>query len=284
MYWGLARLYARIGGGCTSFQCGLDVLYHAIQSADLQELELLDFQRQQEERDWAVPTRSRQNMVDDLASWWVAWPHAKRGKECLAITGLSNALPEMVTAGSFGPDGVYTKAVFALVGSEDYLISREAGGLWLKLAMGRERAHAMSIVQERYDRGELLHASDLQIYLEDESDPENELCEGIEVDIVEDDSCAHPSVPGEDGPPLDDDAFFAGGEDSLPAEAGGEAPLPAVAGGEAPLPAVAVVPAPVPPGGPVPTNIKFCGIVGEPILGEHFCPPVKTAGVLSLCS
>ena len=130
-HYGLRRVRVRIGGGCTSFLCGLDVLVHAAQSKGLQDLEQLDFQRQQEERNWAVPTRSRQAMVDDLATWWFHWPHARKGKECLSITGLSNALPRMMSAGYFNPDGSYVKATFAERGPEDHLISREAGKLWL---------------------------------------------------------------------------------------------------------------------------------------------------------
>ena len=220
------------------------MLVHAIQSRDLQELELIDFERQQLERDWVVPTRDRQTMVSDLASWWYAWPHARRGKECLQCTGLSNALPAMVKPGYVASDGSFVMAEFKLQGPEDHLITREAGRLWERLDMGKCRAEAMASVHKDFVLGKIQSASDLRPYVEDGSDNEGEMYEGVET-LVQD---------GEDGaladveaPPSDDEKYFALGDeaplskcaeaspavgDGAPLAVGGEAPL--VVGGEAP--------------------------------------------------
>lgn len=180
---------------------------HAIQSNDLQELEQVDFQRQQDERPWAVPTKSRQTMVDDLASWWSTYPHARKGREMLQITGLSNALPLMKRAGVLRADGSYIPAEFEHVAREDHLISRVAAKVWQNVNMGRARAEAMAVVQEKYDRGELTQASDLMCCLDDESEPENEVFDGIEVAVKD----LEPIDQGTDseGEPVDnEDALY----------------------------------------------------------------------------
>jgi hypothetical protein len=168
----------RIGGGTTSFLCGLDVYYHAAQSRDLQELELEEFTAQQEATPWKVPTRSRQVMVNDLMSWWFAWPHARKGRQCLQKTGLSNALPVKTQASHLSVDGAYVPAEFALVADDDICVQKEARTVWERVGMPQARAEALAQVQEDYDRKNIKTAEDLFRYLQDESEPENEMWEG----------------------------------------------------------------------------------------------------------
>ena len=207
LLWDRGFFRIRIGGGCTSFQCGLDVHYHQCMSSDLQELEQIDFQYQQEQRPWKVPSRERQNLLDDVLSWWSCWPHARKGREALQMTAVTAALPPMVQASSFSSDGTYTPAQFALAASDDGRITKEARRWWDANNMCQARADAMRKVQEDFDRKKLSSVQDLWQYLEDESEPENEHCEGIEVEHVEEES------DPESEPPEDfHDIVSAGGE------------------------------------------------------------------------
>ena len=181
-----ASYASRIGGGCTPFQCGLEVLYHASMSSDLQQMELVDFQAQQLARPWRVPTRSRQAVLDDACAWWFAWPHACKGRQCLQMTGVSNALPRMTLSSSLSVDGVYSRAEFALSAVEDPLINKAARHFWDANNMCQARADALADVQADFDAGKLKSAQDVFQYLEDESEPENELFEGIEAAVVSD--------------------------------------------------------------------------------------------------
>lgn len=141
---------ARIGGGCTAFQCGLDTVYHQPMSHDLQEMEQVDFQAQQLAAPWKVPSRSRQALLDDVGAWWSAWPHARKGRECLQQTGMTNALPPCDVGSLWAADGTYVRAKYALVGPEDHLIIRDAKVFWKENSMEEERAHALADVHQLY--------------------------------------------------------------------------------------------------------------------------------------
>ena len=186
-------------------------------SRDLQELEQVDFQAQQEAKPWKVPDRTRQSIVDDVAAWWNFWPHARKGRECLQRTGLTNQLPPMECAGHFTADGTYVPARFALAAPEDDRITREARRVWMDNRMPEVRAAALSEVQEDWDRKRLTAAADIWKYLEDVSEPENEMYEGVDVEVGSDSD----SAPSE---PPDDDAFDQCGEAGAGTSPGGVMP------------------------------------------------------------
>ena len=189
----------RLGGGTTAFLCGLDVYYHAAQSRDLQEMELEDFTAQLEAMQWKVPTRERQVMVDDLMSWWFGWPHAKKGRECLQKTGFSLALPSVSRDAYVAADGKYVPPEFQLQATDDVEISGEAAEVWKRVSMPQARAEALAQVQEDFHNKKFTTAKDLFCYIQDESEPENEMWEGTESAIVEDESVSDGecSDPGE---------------------------------------------------------------------------------------
>jgi hypothetical protein len=184
----------RLGGGTTSFQCGLDVYYHAIMSSDLQKKEQIDFNEQQLARPWKVPTRERQTIVTDVCVWWATFPHASKGREALRRTACALLLPPMEKVSSTAKDGSYVPAEFSLVGPEDHLVALEAKDVWQRTRMPEVRAQALSEVQRDFEQGRIGCAEDLWQYLRDESEPENEEYEGVETVITdagnEDDSDA----------------------------------------------------------------------------------------------
>jgi hypothetical protein len=94
----------KIPGGITPINCGLDVDLHADMERDLLDLENEDFKLQQLQRPWRVPTRSRQSIVDDVASWWETFPHARTGVDSFRRVGRTcNKLPmELAIIGGWG--------------------------------------------------------------------------------------------------------------------------------------------------------------------------------------
>jgi hypothetical protein len=92
----------------------------------------------------------------------------------------------MTLSSSLSVDGVYSRAEFALSAVEDPLISNVARHFWDANNMCQARADALADVQADFDAGKLKSAQDVFQYLEDESEPENELFEGIEAAVVSD--------------------------------------------------------------------------------------------------
>jgi hypothetical protein len=197
----------RLGGGTTGFLCGLDVYYHAAQSRDLQELEQEDFAAQQEAMPWKVPTRSRQCMVDDLMSWHFGWPHARKGRECLQKTGFSLALPSVLHDAYVDSDGKYVPPVFQHHAPDDDLISKEAAEVWNRVSMPQARAEALAQVQEDFYNKKFTTAEDLHCYLQDESEPENEMWEGTQGFVAENSDSSDDDLSDAEAKPDDESAW-----------------------------------------------------------------------------
>ena len=94
--WSRGFLVIPLGGGTTPIACWLDTDLHQPMSAGLQELEQLDFEAQLEQRPWRCPSRERQAIVDDSASWWYRFPHASNGQVAAMRTGFALALPQRI--------------------------------------------------------------------------------------------------------------------------------------------------------------------------------------------
>jgi hypothetical protein len=92
----------------------------------------------------------------------------------------------MTQSSSRSVDGVYSRAEFALSAVEDPLINKAARHFWDANNMCQARADALADVQADFDADKLKSAQDVFQYLEDESEPENELFEGIEAAVVPD--------------------------------------------------------------------------------------------------
>ena len=158
----------KIGGGCTPILCGLDVDLHAEMERGLLEFEGLDFDRQQEERPWKVPTRDRQSIVDDIASWWSAFDHAHVGKYSFLRCGLSGALPLQKVSTDNG------EVEFEETARQDGRITRLAKKFWEVNNMPVERARAMKAVYKDYKDNKLSGFDDMKRYVDDGSSGDEE--------------------------------------------------------------------------------------------------------------
>ena len=158
----------KIGGGCTPILCGLDTDLHAQMEQGLLEFESLDFDRQQEERPWKVPTRDRQSVVDDIASWWSAFDHAHVGKYSFLRNGLSNALPLQKASTDNG------EVEFEETARQDGRITRLAKKFWDINNMPVERQRAMKAVYKDWKDNKLNDFDDLKRYVDDGSSGDEE--------------------------------------------------------------------------------------------------------------
>ena len=203
----------KIGGGCTPILCGLDTDLHAEMERGLLEFEGLDFDRQQEERPWKVPTRDRQSVVDDIACWWSAFDHAHVGKYSFLRNGLSNALPLQKASTDNG------EVEFEETARQDGRITRLAKKFWDINNMPVERQRAMKAVYKDFEDGKLNGFEDLQRYVDDGSSGDEETwLENNDMEMCREDE-------EEDQVIYDDDLP----DDEMPAEGTNIEPLPSSA-------------------------------------------------------
>ena len=87
----------KLGGGTTPILCGLDVYLHAQLESAMIKLETIDFDQQQIEKPWKVPTRDRQKLVTDMGTWWKHFPHATTGINAFRGMGSGLALRFEIT-------------------------------------------------------------------------------------------------------------------------------------------------------------------------------------------
>ena len=203
----------KIGGGCTPILCGLDTDLHAQMEQGLLEFESLDFDRQQEERPWKVPTRDRQSVVDDIASWWSAFNHAHVGKYSFLRNGLSNALPLQKASTDNG------EVEFEETARQDGRITRLAKKFWDINNMPVERQRAMKAVYKDFEDGKLNGFEDLQRYVDDGSSGDEETwIQNNDMEMCEPDEEEDQEIYDDDLP-----------DDEMPAEGTNIEPLPSSA-------------------------------------------------------
>ena len=150
-----------LGGGTTFMMCTLDTDYHAPFSRDYQELENMDYQEQLDERPWRVPTRTRQQIADDVACVWANLPRARIGRASMLRVGFSNALPRV------SPNGEVEEHA-----PEDRLITREAKEFFDKYNLAQLRASRLARVHKDLKENPLASIWDAEKYMLDFSDSE----------------------------------------------------------------------------------------------------------------
>jgi len=179
----------------------------------LLEFESLDFDRQQEERPWKVPTRDRQSVVDDIASWWSAFNHAHVGKYSFLRNGLSNALPLQKASTDNG------EVEFEETARQDGRITRLAKKFWDINNMPVERQRAMKAVYKDFEDDKLNGFEDLQRYVDDGSSGDEETwIQNNDMEMCEPDEEEDQEIYDDDLP-----------DDEMPAEGTNIEPLPSSA-------------------------------------------------------
>ena len=216
------------GGGVTGILQWNDTDLHARMEYALLQLEQLDFHKQLEERPWRVPTRERQDLVDDVGACWLSLPHASLGVQASKRTGLCVALPELDERGQFKEEA-----------REDSMVTREAAEFWTENRIGRHRIAAMQQVRDAFAEGRLQDFWDIEPLLEDfVNGDDGAHVEGFEIDppldaLQDDDARSQSSSEAEE----DDDAKGPGGDDpgdlgGVVASSGGELAGPIAPAGE----------------------------------------------------
>ena len=139
---GYLLIYHR--GGTTSIGQWNDTDLHLQLERHYNDLENFDFSKQLAVRLWKCPTRTRQAIVNDLASIWAALPHAAIGEKAGLRTAWSIALPRQLSDGSF-----------EIHGPEDHLVSREAKTFFFENDMPGLRAKHLGFAYRAYMDGRI---------------------------------------------------------------------------------------------------------------------------------
>ena len=182
------------GGGVTGILQWNDTDLHSrIEQAVLQ-LETSDFHQQLERRPWRVPTRERQDLLDDVGAIWASLPHASIGAQASKRTGVCPALPDV--------DG---NGQVQVRGAEDSLVTREAAEFFAENRIPVKRAAALQEIWLAFQEGRLQSFWDIEALLEDFQDcSDGEHMEGEELEppLLEDGASSGDS---EEEPQADDD-------------------------------------------------------------------------------
>ena len=136
--WSRGFLKIKVGGGCTFILMTCDLDLHSYMEQDLQELDVEWAEHEQRQRPWAVPSKTLQNQLDDIASFWFKHPHAQIGIDSHELCGLS-ARPQLRNE----EDKTVPK-----VGPDDWRINRDARAFFIGNDMQEERRVALSRIYE----------------------------------------------------------------------------------------------------------------------------------------
>jgi hypothetical protein len=198
------------GGGVTGILQWNDTDLHARIELEILELEAQDFHKQLEQRPWRVPTRERQDLVDDVAACWANLPHANIGVMASKRTGLCIALPARNADGSVSE-----------VAAEDAMVTREAGEFFVQNGIPKLRAKALQVIYDAVETGNICEFWDIEKYLDGFDDGDDgELVEGQEVDPLQAELAADGDDDGDDDD--DDDADDGDDEPGGPDDGNGQ--------------------------------------------------------------